>query len=63
VGQPIAGSAPHSPTFIDLLRVYSTDDDVVVVELKLQGTHTGDFAVPGGGVMPATGRKFDVPLR
>lgn len=62
VGQPIAGVSATFPDFHrELLRVYSTADDVVVVELKLQGTHTGDFAVPGGGILPASGRKFDVP--
>ena len=43
----------------ELVRVYTTDD-VVVVELKLQGTHRGDFQVVGG-ILPATGTKFDVP--
>lgn len=35
-------------------------DNGVVVELKLQGTHRGDFHV-AGGVLPATDRRFDVP--
>jgi ketosteroid isomerase-like protein len=41
------------------LEVHATGD-VVVVELKLRGTHRGDFHV-AGGVLPATGRGFDVP--
>ena len=43
----------------ELLRFHVTDD-VVVVELKLQGTHRGDFYVVVG-ILPATGRTFDVP--
>lgn len=43
----------------ELLRVYAMGD-VVVVELRLQGTHKGDFPV-AGGILPATGRAFDVP--
>ena len=62
VRQPIEGIGAPFPDFHrELLRVYSTSDDVVVVELKLQGTHRGDFLVPGGGVLPATGKRFDVP--
>ncbi|MBW6425965.1 ester cyclase [Rhizobium sp. XQZ8] len=45
----------------ELLQVYSTGDGVVIVELKLQGTHQGDFMTPGGAVLPATGKRFDVP--
>lgn len=43
----------------ELLKLYVTGD-VVVVELKLQGTHKGDFHV-AGGILPATGKTFDVP--
>lgn len=53
-----------SASFPDLhrepVKFYSTADDVVVVELKLQGTHEGDLKLPGG-ILPATGKKFDVP--
>ena len=31
------------------------------MELRLQGTHAGEFPIPGGGVLPATGKRFDVP--
>lgn len=62
VRQPMEGLEKPFPDFHrELLKVYSADDDVVVVELKLQGTHEGDFAVPGGDVLPATGKRFDVP--
>ena len=43
----------------ELLRMYTTAE-AVIVELRLQGTHTGDFHT-GEGVLPATGRTFDVP--
>ncbi|RMC36046.1 ester cyclase [Paracoccus alkanivorans] len=35
-------------------------DGVVVVELAIRGTHTGDFATPAGTLAP-TGRTIDVP--
>ena len=43
----------------ELLHFYAAGD-VVVVELKLQGTHQGDFHT-AAGTLPATGRRFDVP--
>jgi steroid delta-isomerase-like uncharacterized protein len=61
VRQPVEGLASAFPDMHrELLQVYSTADDVVVVELKLQGTHQGDFHTPAG-VIPATGKTFDVP--
>lgn len=61
VRQPVVGLAAAFPDFHrELLQIYSSADGVVVVELKLQGTHEGDFHSPEG-VMPATGKKFDVP--
>ena len=61
VRQPVEGLASAFPDIHrDLVRVYSAADGVVVVELKLQGTHTGDFHTPSG-VIPATGKTFDVP--
>ena len=60
VRQPIEALLAAVPDMHrELLQVYATDD-VVVVELKLQGTHEGDFPV-AGGTLPATGRSFDVP--
>lgn len=41
------------------LQTYSAGD-TVIVELRLQGTHLGDFHT-GEGVLQATGRTFDVP--
>lgn len=43
----------------ELLNFYAADN-VVVVELKLQGTHRADFPV-ADGLLPATGNTFDVP--
>lgn len=62
VREPMEGLRGPFPDFHrKLLKVYSASDGVVVVELRLQGTHKGDFMVPGGGVLPATGKRFDVP--
>lgn len=61
VRQPIEGLESIFPDFHrELLKVYSAADGVVVVELRLQGTHAGDFPTPGG-VLRATGKRFDVP--
>jgi ketosteroid isomerase-like protein len=61
VRQPLEGLASIFPDFHrELLKVYSAADDVIVVELRLQGTHAGDFPTPGG-VLRATGKRFDVP--
>ena len=60
VGQLIeAVSAAFPDMHRELLRIYETGE-AVIVELRLQGTHSGDFQT-GEGVLPATGRKFDVP--
>lgn len=61
VRQPIEGLQSVFPDFHrELLKVYSAAPGVVVVELRLQATHAGDFPIPGG-VLPATGKRFDVP--
>jgi ketosteroid isomerase-like protein len=43
----------------ELFQVY-VSGDVVVVQLALQGTHTGPLATPMG-VLPATGNRMDAP--
>jgi len=43
----------------DFISLY-TADDVVVVELTLNGTHKGDLDLPKG-VIPATGREMHAP--
>lgn len=61
VRQPIAGLASIFPNMHrELVKIYSTADDVVVVELRLQGTQAADFPIPGG-VIPSNGKAFDVP--
>lgn len=60
VGQLIeAVSSAFPDMHRELQRTYVAEN-AVIVELKLQGTHTGDFYT-GEGVLPATGRAFDVP--
>lgn len=62
VRQPMEGLEKPFPDFHrELLKIHSAAEDVVVVELRLQGTHQGDFPVPGGEVLRATGKRFDVP--
>ena len=61
VREPVTGlSAAYPDMHRELLKVYSTGDDVVVVELRLQGSHKGDLPLPDG-VLRATNKKFDVP--
>lgn len=60
VRQPIEALSTAFPDMHrELLRFYATGD-TVIVELKLQGTHRGDFPSPLG-MLPATGKTFDVP--
>ena len=42
-----------------LHRFYSVDD-MVIVELTLQGTHNGPLVVPGGFI-PPTGNRMNAP--
>ena len=61
VREPVTGLISAYPDMHrELVDIYSTSQDVVVVELKLQGTHRGDLPLPGG-VLRATGKEFDVP--
>ena len=43
----------------ELYQVYVADN-IVVVQLALQGTHNGPLVTPGGTV-PPTGKRMDVP--
>jgi len=43
----------------EIQRMYSMDD-MVIVELSLQGTHKGPLAMPGGFV-PPTGKRMNAP--
>jgi len=61
VREPVTGLISAYPDMHrELLKLYHTADDVVVVELRLQGTHQGDLPLPDG-VLRATNKKFDVP--
>ena len=61
VREPVTGLISAYPDMHrELLKIYSTGDDVVVVELRLQGSHKGDLPLPDG-VLRATNKKFDVP--
>ncbi|WP_042382253.1 nuclear transport factor 2 family protein [Streptacidiphilus melanogenes] len=44
----------------ELERFYASDGDTVIVQLRLQGTHTGPLELPSGTV-PPTGRRMDAP--
>jgi len=58
--QPIEGLYKAFPDIHrELLQFYITDD-TVIVELKIQGTHQGDFFT-ADGVLPPTGETADVP--
>jgi ketosteroid isomerase-like protein len=60
VRQPVAGLFRAFPdVHRELLRFYVTGD-VVIVELKIQGTHLGDLQT-AGGVLSPTGKKADIP--
>jgi ketosteroid isomerase-like protein len=70
------GSVYRDETLGDLVEIYGTafsdmhrelyrfytsdDDDVVVVQLALQGTHDGPLVLPTGTFSP-TGRRMDAP--
>jgi steroid delta-isomerase-like uncharacterized protein len=43
----------------ELYRFYTTDN-IVIVQLALQGTHLGPLNLPAG-VIPATGKRMDAP--
>jgi hypothetical protein len=43
----------------ELYKFYVADD-IVVVQLALQGTHTGPLEMPFGTI-PATGKRMDAP--
>lgn len=43
----------------ELHRVYRTED-VVIVELSLQGTHDGSLDM-GMGIVPPAGKRMDAP--
>ena len=44
----------------ELFRFYVSGDDIVVVQLALQGTHLGPLSLPEGTI-PPTGKRMDAP--
>jgi len=44
----------------ELYKMYSVGDNIVVVQLALQGTHLGPLALPRGTI-PPTGKKMNAP--
>jgi ketosteroid isomerase-like protein len=44
----------------ELYDVYAGGDDIVIVELALQGTHDGPLWLPQG-ILPPTGNRMDAP--
>jgi steroid delta-isomerase-like uncharacterized protein len=44
----------------ELYRFYASGDDIVVVQLALQGTHLGPLSLPDGTI-PPTGKRMDAP--
>jgi ketosteroid isomerase-like protein len=53
----------YAAAFPDMHRELDSfyfDDNVVVVELSLNGTHKGDLAIPAGKI-PPTGREIHAP--
>jgi len=44
----------------ELGNFYFYDNNVVIVELSLNGTHKGDLAMPAGTI-PPTGKEFHAP--
>ena len=61
IGIPVDAYASAFPDMHrELFDIYVASDDVIVVELALQGTHMGDLRLPGGALAP-TGKRIDVP--
>ena len=53
----------YAAAFPDMHRELNSfyfDDDVVIVELSLNGTHRGDLAIPAGTI-PPTGKEIHAP--
>ena len=44
----------------ELHNLYVSGENVVIVQLALQGTHLGPLVTPGGTILP-TGKRMDAP--
>jgi predicted ester cyclase len=60
IGLPVDLYAAAFPDMHRELNSFYLDDNVVIVELSLNGTHNGDLALPNGTI-PATGKEMHVP--
>ena len=60
IGESIAGFVSAFPDVHRELLTTCVADNVVVVELTIQGTHTGELALPSGALAP-TGKTINVP--
>jgi predicted ester cyclase len=60
VGYPVDLYAAAFPDIHRELYTMHFDDDIVVVELSLNGTHKGDLPLPVG-VIPPTGKEMHTP--
>ncbi|GGV02859.1 ketosteroid isomerase [Streptomyces albospinus] len=60
LGKTVEAYAKAFPDMHRELERFYLDGDVVVVQLRLQGTHLGPLELPSGTV-PPTGRRMDAP--
>lgn len=61
IGSPVDIYAAAFPDMHrELYDLYFCDDDVVIVELSLNGTHKGGLTIPAGTI-PPTGRSIKAP--
>jgi predicted ester cyclase len=44
----------------EIYQMYASGDNIVVVQLALQGTHLGPLSLPIG-IIPPTGKRMDAP--
>ncbi len=58
IGLPVDAMVSAFPDMHRELYNFYVKDDVVIVELALQGTHQGDFYV-AGGILAPTGKRMD----
>lgn len=60
LGKTVEVYAKAFPDMHRELERFYLDGDTVIVQLRLQGTHTGPLETPAGTV-PPTGRRMDAP--
>lgn len=60
IGLPVEVMVSAFPDMHREIYNFYVKDNVVIVELALQGTHKGDFPM-AGGVLPPTGQRMDAP--